>query len=432
MPHISYAGVPLLLEDPGYEFQVWLERNLSLLDLTLFGIEPPDIYQGRNRPRGPFLGGTFEVTDEDTVELPSTPFVGLPLPNYSTRRPPRWKINTLWWPTGATRWSIGLFLVDEASLDRIIGRLASNGAATFVAREVAGGVPGVFLRTNLHMLPPRVLNNTETGVNGHLICLVDERFYWQFLDTGLLEVNTSTTWEEVYDHIGTSMGVTIDYDDINDGYFRPNPVELTRRYENAALLLDAVAHSVGQRIVYKTDNTVQAQNPTTAANQQAINQRNLLLRGLSAGGEQTKYRRTLYPAAVRVVFPAKKLDEFLPDGNVFPVTITKGTVAFDNYGSIAGTVKVVHTTAPAHFDDATSEADIGAGTATPLNAAEVQQLAEQIARDEYAWKNKQYDETGLGLVPWEPTGFDDYADWHFGYQTRIPYAWGLGEEGARV
>src|SRR5688572_3340467 len=331
MPSITYAGVPLLVEDPGFEFQVWLERTLSLRDLTLFGVEPWDIYQGRNRPRGPFLGGTYDVVDCQpsepiscgTVTIPSVPFVGLPMPNYSLRRPPRWKINTLWFPTGATRWSIGLFLCDAASLARILPVVrAADGRAPLRIQEFRNGVAGSSLTLpNMFLLPPRELNNTETGVNGFLLCLVDQRYFWQFTDTGLMEVDDATTWEEVYDMIGQGMGISIFYDDINPGYFRPDPEELTRRYENGGLLLDAVAHSVGQRIVLGVDNVVRAMIASTSATLNAANQTILLAKGLSSGGRMVPYREAVYPAAVRTVFPAQLAEVYPPDGNVYPRTV---------------------------------------------------------------------------------------------------------------
>lgn len=434
MPSISYAGVPLLVEDPGMEFQVWLERTLSLRDLTLFGVEPWDIYQGRNRPRGPFLGGTFSVVDCTTsplscgtVTLPSVPFVGLPLPNYSLRRPPRWKINTLWWPTGATRWAIGLFLCDAASLARILPVVKSgDGAATLRIQEFRGGVPGTSMTLNgMYLLPPRELNNTESGVNGFLLCLVDQRYFWQFKDTGLLEVGDETEWEDVYDDIATGMGITIVYDDVHPGYFRPDPEELTRRYENGALLLDAVAHSVGQRIVLGVDNVVRAINATSSSTLATINHNLLLAKGLSGGGRMIPYRETVYPAAVRTVFVAEVGGVYPPGGEVYPRTVQIADVAATSaalWGFVSNTVKVIHTTFPAMFSSGESLAAIGAGTATPDNEASVNALAVQIATDYYAWLAEQYDQAGVGLVPWVPTGFDDYILWEFASQDEPQFS----------
>lgn len=434
MPSISYAGVPLVLENPGYEFQVWLERELSTRDLTLFGVEPPDIYQGRHRPRGPFLGGTFDVVDCSPnepiscgmVHLPSVPFVGLPLPNYSVRRPPRWKINTLWFPTGATRWSIGLFLCDAASLARIIPVVrAGDGRAPLRIQEFRNGVAGTTMTLpSMFMLPPRELNNTESGVNGFLLCLVDQRWFWQFTDTGLLEVGEETTWPDVYDMIAEGMGVTVDYDDINPGYFRPDPEEVTRRYENGAMLLDAVAHSVGQRIVLGTNNVVRAMTPSTSAVINTANQALLLAKGLSAGGRHLTYRETVFPAAVRTIFPAEVDGVYPPDGNVYPKTIQIGAVAAqaaNTYGFVSNTVKVLHTTAPAMFSSGDSLESIGLGTAVPLNQAFVDALATQIATDYYGWLAEHYDQAGVGLILWTPNGFDDYIHWNFAYQNRLPY-----------
>jgi hypothetical protein len=99
---ISFAGVDLLLEDPGGVFQSWLDRNLSLQDMRLFGSEPVAYREGRD-------GSRHHENREG---------VGLPLLNWSA--PPRPKLNTLWMPTGASRWGVGLFLASDAQLTEII------------------------------------------------------------------------------------------------------------------------------------------------------------------------------------------------------------------------------------------------------------------------------------------------------------------------
>jgi hypothetical protein len=239
-----------------------------------------------------------------------------------------------------------------------------------------------------------------------------------------MEVDDATTWEQVYDMIADGMGITVFYDDVNPGYFRPDPEELTRRYENGALLLDAVAHSVGQRIVLGVDNAVRAMTAETSATLNAANQAIVLAKGLSSGGRMVPYRETVYPAAVRTVFPAEIDGKYPPDGNVYPRTVQIATVASEaaqQWGFISNTVKVIHTTAPAMFSSGEDLEAIGNGTATPDNEAFVAALAAQIATDYYAWLAEQYDQAGVGLIPWTPTGFDDYVWWHLGYQHRLPY-----------
>jgi hypothetical protein len=77
---ISYAGVELLLDNPTGEVQAWLDQFLPLDDLRLISSWS---YARLNNPGN------------------------LPLPNYSDVLKPQ--LNTWYRPTGASRWSFGLF-----------------------------------------------------------------------------------------------------------------------------------------------------------------------------------------------------------------------------------------------------------------------------------------------------------------------------------
>ena len=53
-------------------------------------------------------------------------FVDMPTPNYPA--PPIPRINTLYWPTGATRWATGLFLTNGEELKKILSVTYSDGS----------------------------------------------------------------------------------------------------------------------------------------------------------------------------------------------------------------------------------------------------------------------------------------------------------------
>jgi hypothetical protein len=83
---ITFADIPVLLEDPDGRIAQFVEHFLSFADLNLFGDRP--ISLSSNRPQS---------------RSGQKAFRGLPLPNYPA--PPRFKLNAFYWPTGAARWA---------------------------------------------------------------------------------------------------------------------------------------------------------------------------------------------------------------------------------------------------------------------------------------------------------------------------------------
>lgn len=239
-----------------------------------------------------------------------------------------------------------------------------------------------------------------------LLPLVDERYFWQWKNVGDIEIHTSTTWSSLYAAIAdilTGTGSGILHSTIDPKYLKPDPQELTRRYENAAAMLDAIAHSVGQRIVRRLDGTIRAETPNASA---AIRNSNTS-RGVSsliAGGEYD----SIYPESFRTVFP--KMREFRPyaDKPYSVETPARSTVTVRGLGigfsSIEGFVKTIHSTCFAITSPTSTEV---------INSQELEDLAFVIGADWSAWM-KNYDLTYTGLIDWIPTGYDDHIEWTIG------------------
>ena len=99
-PMITYCGIPLLLPDDDGKLIGHLDSYLAAEGMRWFGAETQ--WQASGRAHGRFI---------------RPPNIGLPTFNYSD--PPHPRLNQLYIPTGATRWSCGLFLVDQDSLKAI-------------------------------------------------------------------------------------------------------------------------------------------------------------------------------------------------------------------------------------------------------------------------------------------------------------------------
>lgn len=211
---LRFAGVNLLLQDEDGQIKEWIERYFSTEELRDIAAEP--VYNGAQTPK--FLSK----------------------PNY--RRSPGLQINRLYWPTGASRWSVGHFLLSTGQKDAIVQRLnwsaAQNTSLDHNSRERSGWLEfgesttaiydkvdankeatGGFhsaqrLAVKMFMLPPRPITvrrqaeptfealpqsaegeapTPTTGVpyvresypDGlWIVPLVDARYYWQFFNVG--------------------------------------------------------------------------------------------------------------------------------------------------------------------------------------------------------------------------------------------------------
>jgi hypothetical protein len=397
---ITFAGQPLLLEDIDGTLARWIERNLSLEDLRLFGAQPAAYFDGRTLPRHDMRA-----------------FVGLPTFNYPT--PPRLKINALYWPTGAARWAQGLFLCDHKTLTKILAALTSGTAhLEFLEERATDKDPAErTIKAKMHLLPPRRLTgysdkNEEPAHDAeglYLLPLVDARYFWQYTPVDLT-VTDDTEWSDVLDTLLDALPILNGrgVESYSNEYLSPPPVELTRRYENGAVLLDAVAASLGLRVTVAPSGYVSVTNATEAKKswKKQWEEKSPLL----AGGGARGLTQPIAPGKVRVVFPAYRGGIPDPAGEVW------STTADGPSGLDSDRVQTFFDTAPA---------DLSSGS-SPANESALQTLTERIATDFYAWsitsgsiatdQDRVVDAAFAGLTVWAPTGFEDYVWWHFGYQ----------------
>lgn len=179
---LTYANTPLLLEDAEGLVSRWIGQHLSLEDLGLFGAVTPAVAGNRSNSQG----GNSHV-------------VSLPVPNYPA--PPRLRINSLYWPTGAARFGYFLGLATDSQLDAIRAVIEDTPPTLKAAQLVIGDseYQGTIaadgyqsdshfrqaLSTKMWMLPPRCLSAAEPASGSNdvdrvwIVPLVDERYFWQ-------------------------------------------------------------------------------------------------------------------------------------------------------------------------------------------------------------------------------------------------------------
>jgi hypothetical protein len=397
---LTFAGEPLLFPanlapDPPPDapklpwktwnrIDEWLAYHHDPADISQFGGSDPRIASARHACRSRF---------EQNKGL------GLPVVNWP--RPPLPRLNTLYWPTGATRWAHGYFLATKATKERIVNKLKSD--SNTIAGSLGFGddldgstdTPTQFI--DMYLLPPRPMSSVGGNDDLWLLPLVDVRYFWQYLSFGDNAVTTSTTWASLFSTLSTQLGVTVTVDSsVEAAYLKPDPIDFSRRFDNAALLLDAAAWSVGRRIVRNIDGTVVCQSRSAATAK--LNQNRGRKWQLIAGGTITD--RCDLPAALIITY--RKIKQYLlqSDNKLYTVEKTAPSGAL----TLSGKKLVIHCAAYADYN--TSD--------VLQNTSALGDLATQIKDDYYGWAGTNYDGTFAGIPIWHPCGYDDAIIWRFG------------------
>lgn len=386
---LTFAGEPLLFPDA--KVDAFLARNLELRDLSQFADVQPRLASARQACRSRF---------EQNKGL------GLPIVNWPAPPPPR--INTLYWPTGATRWAMGWFLATKQTKDKILkkvrGTSQNSGVSTGVlgmGDDLDGSTDTPVNAIDMYLLPPRPLSWTgDQGSAGDLwlIPLVDERYFWQFISAGDLSVTTSTSWATLIATLGTALGVTVSVaSSIESAYLKPDPTDFTRKYDNAALLLDAAAWSVGRRVVRRISGEVYVQSRSIADTYLADN---LKKKWRQLAGGDFSDQGGDQPAKLLLTF--RKIKQHLLQSNNKLYTVEKDAPSGTRF--VDGKKLTIHCAAYADYN--TSDA-LQNGTA-------LGDLATQLKTDYYGWAAKDYDRCFAGIADWKPCGYDDAILWAFG------------------
>lgn len=400
---ISYAGYDLLLDDPDGAIQSWIDTWHALDE-----IRPVQETMAR---RGNFATHTKGQKNGR----------GLPIPNYPA--PPPVRLNSLYWPTGAARWATFFALCDAetgAAIQEIYKAAAAQASSqSTVIPKLILNDGETTLEIEMHLLSPRIVTvapaeGEQVAKQLWILPLVDDRWFWQFMNVGDGEVNLTT--------IQAALGRTINVTAPAADYVEPDWLELNRSSENAAVLIDAFAHGFGQRFVRRFDATnyllTWSQSSDTLVDENLTDYKQI------AGGQASHFypgaaNPAPVPAKVRVTF------RFWRDGIVLdhdydhrgsvndvvaPTVFIVDVDADDALGGdpvqgvVEGLTKTVHSTMYAIIGYEANE------RLNPTNETELDDLANQIAVDFYASLDHQYDYTFAGIKDWKLTGYDDHLE----------------------
>lgn len=370
---ISYAGIPLADVLP--DLAAWIRNNIN----------PADVYQ--------FEDSTWPGQDRQSwschghVQLPPI------------------KINSLFWPRGASQWAVGYFVANDVMLAAIKAIVYADGALAASNLVVSDGSALGQITASMFMIPPRPLSQVESTNAAdrqlYLVTLVDARFFWWYKSSDISTATDKDTWAGLYSTCATAIGAALIHDAIDSSYLSPSST-LAADYPYIPILLDAIAYNVGQRIVVGLDGSVYAQSYDTAkaslASQLAI------YTVKQAGGSlEHADKAAMAPAGTLISFPVIK-DVTRCDTDAIEHLHIENALAdlgIPDYSAIQG-----FTGLKTWHDEAVSD---NADTSDELT-----ELAERFTTDWYNFLLGSLDVVLLGIVPWIPEGLHQSVEWVIG------------------
>ena len=332
----------------------------------------------------------FQSLTNQPSDLGALPFTTIGAPKIE-------EIGKLVWPSGAAQFAHAHFLVDDAHLSDIRDlAYSSNNNSPLELYITSGSDSSHEISADMYMLAPRPISQASGNNCLWLLTLVDDRYWWWY-KTGTVTVNEgTTTWATLYSTIASLLDISITVDTIDPKFLKP-----TRRFnlknESLPTVLDAVAFSVGQRIVRGYDGTVRARNYTEGQTAFNSNLTTYSLRKSLGGLFYTNPDVGTASGDIAGTVPRKTL-------TIFPLEYTDTGALTTNY-SVLTTVSNVGIDAEQQLWGDQIGYATGAMT-TPRNNNDLVGYASALSVAWYEWQTGgNCDITYEGIVPWTQDGF---------------------------
>jgi hypothetical protein len=341
-------------------------------------------------------------------------------PNYA-RQYAKLKIGNLFWPTGASRFGVYYGCADAQTVDQwsfdLLDQeygMISRQPATFVITDRTHGVPGFAgLGGPMYMLPPVPLsfyNPPDPAANPlYLVTLVDERFFWWYHSSDNLSDNSRDDWEVLFEYFRTKLGISSgrwQYNGHDHDYFFPGPLIASANHIPLPILMDAAAHSIGQRFtldfglngkiwILKWSDSKTNRDDTLAGKQALSGGKYAMKAPPDSNNEEAGL---VLPATIKVSFPLK-------DPTDLNVTMARTAVVINTTDIKPDFVKYDLSGEITFWDTARAFSDGHSGGV-------LQALAKQIAKDYLYYESESnIDLTLAGLQYIEPCGLFDSVEY---------------------
>lgn len=397
---ILVDNIATLLPDQDGELAAFLDRYLSLEGMRIFANS----------------GELDELRVISPLEESSQIVLTIAKANWPESPTPQ--INTLYWPTGATRWASCLLLADDLGKNAIVNSANVDVAGDKYASAVnivfeEDGYDGVVadgfsmdsqhrvsLKTEMYLLKPRPVAMPSGETKLWVLPLVDERYFWQWKHVGSTKDIEAENWEEFLKEIVSILSPAgAEYiESLPPAYdWKPDLLDKdSLSYANAAILLDAAAMSVGLRVVRNFDGSLNlfssesGRQTWLSSTSSSRSQIYGIWSQISGGDFTTQSGAASFPESVTVL---------MPGGNAIIKTQEDLEVSL---GFASDTTKLFRVPYLPESYDETERSD----------------LAKQIAKDFFGWRERHGDMSFTGLKPWEMNGFEDYVSIEFGSPGR--------------
>lgn len=319
------------------------------------------------------------------------------LPTPSAPIAPPIQTGVLHWPNDATRPAWFYAVVDQTQLNRI--NAVYTGPADPLDLILRDGRAGAMVSAKMSMLPPRPISQLglpdTLSTNGWLLAFTDQRFWWQWRSGSITERPDS--WTDLYAQLGVILGRDITVETIDSAYGTPTD-KWIGYLRPPATVLDAVAASVGQRIVVALDGTVRAVNWETAK-QESDDQWELNLPQSMGGYIPSDEIGKYVPASLNIAGIDKTTTG--PNGEIVPYTeiVTLDDLNVPGYDDATGA------------SGSTSTVFVDFEYDGPSDDYAWAALVDVAGEDWYGWRLADLDIAFPGIVAWGPTGWEDFIEW---------------------
>lgn len=315
-------------------------------------------------------------------------FHHLPIPPKPSKEPA--PLNTLVWPSGASRWATFHSLVGGTQATAIENAVDvfSPTPADLVISDPDNGET---VTTSMFLVGFRPVFVQESAQQLWLITLVDERYWWWMNDLSF-SFTAGDAWDTLLYNLAaaTNTGGAITVGSVSTAYGTPSPARWGIAGRPIPLLIDAAAKTVGMRFIRNLDGSVRyigyANSESLEQNRFTQNQSELVMGG------------RLNVLEITGNIPASVITSFWGD-NQLRLTTTLASLALSPYGAITGVANTYGWIA------ADMNADAPGGDQA-LYAA-------QAAQDFYLWRLSTTDATFRGIRNFDPTGQENRIEWEY-------------------
>lgn len=331
--------------------------------------------------------------------------------------PPRpIRIGSLWWPSGASRWTVGHFLATTEQLKEIRRQVYTRTTVEGEKGKTVAARPFVLdagekVTADLYMLPARPLLGAPGGDNLHLLTLVDDRYWWRakrYTSTPAAYVGGGG--EDYYSYTLRRFAETVTGQTLFKDSQIPAEYLFAGDHDHfpSPWLIDWMAYNMGQRIVRGTDGRVQTFSYDR--NNQIVHE-NLLVRGRSVKAGGTFLLDPARDGDAAAILPTTHHVDFHTfisnfDDTFSPVPLQRKTV---KTADLPGFSKVNGNGLERRAIDLHHFLPAPGGAQHPA----AQDLAERIALDWCLYQTSPLDVKLNGIVDWEMEGLSDAVEWTF-------------------